>query len=161
MALKVLTPIGTDGGITEQLYIRISNYQFNKFGSASFNLQLFLKEEDSKHASMMPFQGNVRNNQIGEILYVPLQKEVVVTKTGVRPTVKEVVHEREIAVDGAEPIIEEFTTYEPSTEEYTWEEKTSVPDLSSLVGVDIFTFGYAKLKEKLEGLFPNVEILDC
>ena len=50
---------------------------------------------------------------------------------------------------------------EPYQETYTWEEKTTVPDLSPLVGTDIFTFAYKALSEKLQDLFPDAKIVDC
>jgi hypothetical protein len=39
--------------------------------------------------------------------------------------------------------------------------KSIVTDLSPAVGVDIFTFGYASLKDKLVGLFGEKNVIDC
>lgn len=144
MAIKVLTPIGTDGGITEELYIRISNYQINKQGSANFQLQLCLKEEDSKLNNMLPpIGGNfVRNTQIGDNLYIPLIKEVTVTRTGTRLVP---------IVDGGEA----------KSEEYSYTETQMVPDLSPLADTNLFTFAYSTLKAKIKGLFPAAKIVDC
>jgi hypothetical protein len=37
----------------------------------------------------------------------------------------------------------------------------TVPDLSSAEGIDVFEFGYAHLKTKLEGLFGADKVVDC
>ena len=47
MALKITTQIGTDKGITAEAYVRITNYQLNKFGSASFQIEIFQSEADA------------------------------------------------------------------------------------------------------------------
>jgi hypothetical protein len=102
-----------------------------------------------------------RNVAIGENLYVPLTKEVVVTKTGTRPSMKELTKERDVSTAGGESTVEKYTVMEPSQEEYTYEEKTTVPDLSPLTDVDIFTFAYGELAKKLKVIFPGAKIVDC
>lgn len=162
MGLLVKTQIGTDQGITDSLYIRIANYQINKQGSANFQLQLFMSKADatSQPGAMYMMGNTARNNAIGDSLNVPLTKEVSITRTGTRPASREVKHEVVTTIDGVSTTSETIG-WEQYQEDYTWEEKTQVADLSPLVGVDIFTFAYGKLKEKLEGLFPGVEVVDC
>jgi hypothetical protein len=37
----------------------------------------------------------------------------------------------------------------------------TVPDMSGAEGVDIFAFGYGKLKAKLQDLFGEANVVDC
>lgn len=81
MALKITTQIGTDKGITSEAYVRISNYQLNKYGSALFNIELFQNEEEaSQITSSAPGMliSQSQNQQIGNSLFVELKSEVEV-----------------------------------------------------------------------------------
>lgn len=142
MALKITTQIGTDKGITSEAYVRISNYQLSKFGSASFQVEIFQSEEDATPASSVPgiMSGQARNQQIGDNLYIPLTQQV-----------EETVSVPQLGVDedgNALPNLEQVLI-------------KTVPDLSSAEGVDIFEFGYTHLKAKLVDLFGEENIVDC
>jgi hypothetical protein len=166
MALKITKSIGTDKGITSEAYVRIADYQISKSGHANFRIQLYLSEADATPASMGPMGGEqARNQAIGEYLSVPMTKEVeeVKTRTMMRPVEKDVVKTRTITNEAGEEVSEEYTEKEYVTEEVT-EEYTvtsTVPDLSSAEGIDIFAFGYSKLKEKLVSLFTAAKVVDC
>jgi hypothetical protein len=143
MALKITTQIGTDKGITSEAYVRISNYQLSKFGSANFQVEIFQSEEDATPATNgMPgmLAGQARNQQIGDTIYVQLTKQE--ERTMSYPTVG-------LDADGNQlpDRVETITV--------------SVPDLSSAEGVDIFAFGYSHLKAKLVGLFGAENVVDC
>ena len=168
MALKITKSIGTDKGITSEAYVRIADYQISKSGSANFRIQLYLSEADATATSntMSPMGGDqARNQAIGEYLSVPMTKEVeeVKTRTMMKPVEKEVTKTRTIMNEAGEEVSEEYTVKEYATEEVT-EEYTvtlTVPDLSSAEGIDIFAFGYARLKEKLVSLFTAAKVVDC
>ncbi len=143
MALKITTQIGTDKGITSEAYVRIANYQLSKFGSASFQVEIYQSQEDATPASSaMPgmMVGQARNQQIGDNIYVQLQKQV--SETVSYPT---------MGVDAeGNPLPDRVETI-----------TKSIPDLSSAEGVDIFAFGYSHLKAKLVDLFGEDNIVDC
>lgn len=143
MALKITTQIGTDKGITSEAYVRIANYQLSKFGSANFQVEIYQSEEDATPAAnAMPgmMVGQARNQQIGDSIYVQLQKQV--SETVSYPTMG-VDAEGNALPDRVETITK------------------SVPDLSSAEGVDIFAFGYSHLKAKLVDLFGAENVVDC
>ena len=137
MALKITTQIGTDKGITSEAYIRIADYQISKYGSANFRTEIYQSQADLTPASgagyPAAYGGVARNQQIGESLYVPMTKEVTETVTR---------HSME------EQDVEETIT-------------KTVPDMSGAEGVDIFAFGYGKLKAKLDELFGAEHVIDC
>jgi hypothetical protein len=172
MALKITSEIGTDQGITSEAYVRIVNYNINKTGSANFALQIFNSEAEATAFSVgSPLVGTFQNGiaknvQIGEQFNIALTKEVTETITVQRsvPTEVEVTEEVIVpGVDGEEPTTEMITkTVIQSVLTDVEETKVStVPDLSSLAQVDIFTFAYGKLKEKLEIAFGEGSIVDC
>jgi hypothetical protein len=143
MALKITSQIGTDKGITSEAYVRISNYNLTKFGSANFQVEIFQSEEDATPtANGMPgmMVGLARNQQIGDNIYVQLNKQ----------------EERTVSypVPGVDA---EGNAFPDRVETIT----VSVPDLSSAEGVDIFAFGYSHLKAKLVDLFGEENIVDC
>jgi hypothetical protein len=168
MALKITKSIGTDKGITSEAYVRIADYQISKSGSANFRIQLFMSEADATASpnAMAPIDGGqARNQAIGEYLSVPMTKQVeeVKTRTMMKPVEKDVTKTRTITNEAGEEVSEEYTVKEYVTEEVT-EEYTvtlTVPDLSSAEGIDIFAFGYARLKEKLVSLFTAAKVVDC
>lgn len=143
MALKITAQIGTDKGITSEAYVRISNYQLSKFGSANFQVEIFQSEEDATPAATaMPgmMAGQARNQQIGDNLYVSLTQQVEETIS---------IPQSGLDAEGNPlPNVDQVITY-------------TVPDLSSAEGVDIFAFGYSHLKAKLVDLFGEENIVDC
>jgi hypothetical protein len=170
MALKITSEIGTDQGITNEAYVRIVNYNINKAGTANFALQLFNSEAAATASVFVnaPVAGNsvARNAQIGDTFTVALTKEV--------PTIHIVQKSVPTEVEVTEEVITPGTEgQEPTTELVTKKiiqsvltdvEETTVkivPDLSSLEGVDIFTFGYSKLKTRLEELFGEGNVVNC
>lgn len=170
MALKITSEIGTDQGITNEAYVRIVNYNINKAGTANFALQLFNSEAAATASIFVnaPVTGGAvaRNAQIGDTFTVQLTKEIASTQVVTKSIPTEVEVTEEVITPGAEG-------QEPTTELVTKtiiqsvltevEEPTVkiVPDLSSLEGVDIFTFGYGKLKTRLEELFGEGNVVNC
>lgn len=143
MALKITTQIGTDKGITSNAYVRISNYQLSKYGSANFQIELYQSEEDvpSQSGPYTPMTtGIARNQQIGEYISIQLTAQ---TERQVSYPVIGVDADGNALPDRVETIT------------------VSVPDLSSAEGVDIFAFGYSHLKAKLVDLFGEDNIVDC
>lgn len=142
MALKITTQIGTDKGITSEAYVRISNYQLSKFGSANFQIEIFQSENDipGLNNNMPGMVSLARNQQIGDNLYVALTTEI-----------EETINLPQQGIDeqgNALADIEQTIT-------------RTVPDLSSAEGVDIFAFGYSHLKAKLVDLFGEENVVDC
>lgn len=160
MALKITTQIGTDKGITSEAYVRIADYQVSKYGNASFRIELFQTQADSVvNSNMYPSpmgNGIARNQEIGDNLWVALTKEVEATRTVQRSV--EVVTPASLSEDGT---IEtpESRTWEMQDVEETY--TSIVPDLTPLEDETIFAFGYAKLKDKLVGLFGAENVVDC
>lgn len=170
MALKITSEIGTDQGITNEAYVRIVNYNINKAGTANFALQLFNSEAAATASIFVnaPVTGAAvaRNAQIGDTFTVQLTKEIPSTQVVTKSIPTEVEVTEEVITPGAEG-------QEPTTELVTKTVIQSVlteveepivkivPDLSSLEGVDIFTFGYGKLKTRLEELFGEGNIVNC
>ena len=65
MAIKVTSQIGTNGGITNQAYIRISSYLIDKTNSITrFNLEIFNQESDKNDRNNV-----VTNKEIGAFVY--------------------------------------------------------------------------------------------
>ena len=167
MALKITTQIGTDKGITSEAYIRIADYQISKYGSANFRIEIYQSQADLTPASGTgypgPFSGVARNQQIGESLYVPMIKEVTETITVKRMVPVEVTEEvtTPSAEEGGEPTVQTVTRL--TTEEQDVEETITktVPDMSGAEEIDIFAFGYGKLKAKLDDLFGAENVIDC
>ena len=168
MAIKITAQIGTDKGITSEAYVRIADYQISKYGSANLRIELFQSEEDVASPGtpgIYPGMGGgiARNQQIGESLYVAMTKQVSETVTVKRMVSVETSEEVSVPspVEGGEPTTQTVTRY--SMEEQDVEETITktVPDLSSAEGIDIFEFGYAHLKTKLEGLFGADNVVDC
>lgn len=143
MALKITTQIGTDKGITSEAYVRISNYQLSKFGSASFQIEIYQSEEDaSSIVNSMPttLGGQARNQQIGDSVFVTLTTQV------------------EESISISQPGQDEDGNPLPNIDQVITK---TVPDLSSAEGVDIFAFGYSHLKAKLVDLFGEENVVDC
>jgi len=169
MALKIITSIGTDRGITDQAYVRIADYQISKFGSANLRIELFLSQADvpTPGQSMpSPMGGSARNQQIGENLWIPLTKQVEETITVKRMVPIQVTEEVQVPgpvdADGNPTTVTQNVTRTEMQEQDVEETITkTVPDLSSVEDKDVFEFGYGKLKEKLVGLFGADNVVDC
>ena len=167
MALKITTQIGTDKGITSEAYIRIADYQISKYGSANFRIEIYQSQADLTPAIGAgypgPYSGVSRNQQIGESLYVPMTKEVTETITVKRMVPVETTEEVTVPAteEGGEPTTQTVTRH--SMEEQDVEETITktVPDMSGAEEIDIFAFGYGKLKAKLDGLFGAENVIDC
>jgi len=164
MALKILKEIGTNKGITSGAYIRIYNYQISKAGYLQLNIQMFLSEEKA----VVPFDQIVAgdecfNSDIQNMVKIPLVRKG--TKTVKKTIQVEEEHEFKIPVlDDNGNYTNEFRTEKVMTtvpKEVDAEEEYDIPDLSLIQGVDVFAFGYAKLKEKLQASFGAENIVDC
>ena len=168
MAIKITAQIGTDKGITTQAYVRIADYQISKYGSANFRLELFQSEEDVASPGapgIYPGMGGgmARNQQIGDSLYVAMTKQVEETITVKRMVSVETTEEVTVpptTADG-EPTTQTVTRNIMQEQDVEETITKTVPDLSSAEGIDVFEFGYAHLKTKLEGLFGADKVVDC
>lgn len=165
MALKITSQIGTDKGITSEAYVRISDYRISKYGNADFRVELYMSQDDISGlgSSPSPTMGTARNQQIGESLYVAMTKEVSNTVT-----IKQMVPvqvEREIPTGSNDadgnPIMETRMVTEMQEQDVEQTTVSIVPDMSQAEDVDIFAFGYGKLKAKLQGLFGEANVVDC
>jgi hypothetical protein len=168
MAIKITTPLGTNQGITNEAYVRISSYEINKYGSATFRLELFQNEAAAKFDQVSPgmyHQGQqAMNQQIGSYLSIPLQKQVTLNQ------LKTVLEEKPIYVDDLDKPIPDTdpVAYEQKlvrTEHVQVERMVPVqldePDISQVIAEGFTVFGYRKLREKLEALFPAASLIDC
>lgn len=171
MALKITSEIGTDQGITSEAYVRIVNYNINKGGQANFALQLFNSEAAATALSLsVAPAGNIgliaRNAQIGEAFHVPLTTEVQHTYTVTKPVPTEVEVTEEVVVPGVngEDDTTELVTKTVIQTVMTEVEETTVkivPDMTPVIGVDVFSFGYSHLKTHLESIFGEGNVVDC
>jgi len=167
MALKITSQIGTDRGITSEAYVRIADYQVSKYGSANFRIELYQSQDDVVFPGTYPGPnmsgtGPARNQQIGESLYVAMTKQVTETVT-VRRMVPVEVTEEVPGTPDADGNPTTVTTTRTEMQEQDVEETVTktVPDMSGAEGVDIFAFGYGKLKAKLQDLFGEANVVDC
>jgi len=171
MALKITSQIGTDRGITSEAYVRIADYQISKYGSANFRIELYQSQDDVVFPSIYPgpnmsSTGPARNQQIGESLYVAMTKQVEETITVKRMVPVQVEFEEEVPGpldEEGNPTSTTVTRTRTEMQEQDVEETITktVPDLSTAEGIDVFEFGYAHLKTKLEGLFGADNVIDC
>jgi len=167
MALKITTQIGTDKGITSEAYIRIADYQISKYGSANFRIEIYQSQADLTPVSGAgypgPYGGVARNQQIGESLYVPMTKEVTETITVKRMVPVETTEEVTVpaAEEGGEPTTQTVTRHSMEEQDVEQEVTKTVPDMSGAEEIDIFAFGYGKLKAKLDELFGAEHVIDC
>lgn len=77
MGLKITTPIGTDKGITDEAYVRISSYNLQRGGSATFQIEVLQNESIAKEANVMQIPNLAKNAQIGDMIFVSLTSEIV------------------------------------------------------------------------------------
>ena len=167
MALKITSQIGTDRGITSEAYVRIADYQVSKYGSANFRIELYQSQDDVVFPGTYPGPnmsgtGPARNQQIGESLYVAMTKQVTETVTVTR-MVPVQVEEEVPGTPDADGNPTTVTTSRTEMQQQDVEEEIvkTVPDMSGAEGVDIFAFGYGKLKAKLQDLFGEANVVDC
>lgn len=172
MALKITVPIGTDRGITSEAYVRITNYNISKSGSASFRLQIFQSQEEAalESSALTPaFKEALtsRNSQIGEVINVSLMAEKQVMVSSVRSSIVDTPVEKEVPDTKDEQgnilTLKTITVMEPQVKTETVEEPTTVKvaDLSPLEGADIFKYAYNNLRDKLAQLFGAENVVDC
>jgi len=154
MAIKITKQIGTDLGITSEAYLRITNYNVQKGGFANFQTQLFLNTEAATSSSNLypgPGMGGAlaRNQQIGDNLNVDLRvaSQSVVYRTVSMPS-QSVDESGSITYTNVETTVSESVT-------------VMVPDFSQVEDANIFEFGYAKLKEKVDEVFGTGSYQDC
>jgi hypothetical protein len=144
MGLKINTTIGTDQGITSEGYVRITNYNINKNGNLDFRIELFISQDESNILSDVNNYRRVVpaiNNEVGTMLSFRLTKEVITTNKVIKKIIDDITGEY----------------IDTEVDEDSVEIKA---DLSLLNDVSIFTYAYAKLKEKLELSFGD-NIADC
>jgi hypothetical protein len=138
MGLKINTTIGTDQGITSEGYVRITNYNINKNGNLDFRIELFISQDESNILSDVNNYRRVvpaLNNEVGTMLSFRLTKVITTNKV-------------------IKKIIDDITGEYIDTE--VDEDSVEIKaDLSLLNDVSIFTYAYAKLKEKLELSFGD------
>lgn len=161
MALKITKQIGTDKGITSEAYLRISDYQISKYGSANFRVEIYPSKGDITEGSIM-MSGTARNQQIGDSFHVPMNKVVSETVKVKKVLPVEVTEQvpGPIGEDGKETLVDKVRIEFKEQEAEEVITKT-VADMSSAENIDIFQFGYTHLKEKLVGLFGAEHIVDC
>jgi hypothetical protein len=149
MAVKIMVPVGTDLGITNEAYVRIADYNLSKNGGgANFRLEIFQSQEDASTSAGPMTTGRVaRNQQIGETLYVSFWKTIETEVTKTRPVMS-------IGTSGE-------SGSEPGMEEYQETVITSEVDFSAAEATNIFAFGYSELKKKLKTLFGDSNVVDC
>jgi hypothetical protein len=144
MALKITTQIGTDRGITNEAYIRISDYQISKpAASATFRIEIY--QSQPTESEVVGFGMSAKNQQIGDALYVSFMKPVETAIPGTR-----------IIYVGDTP-----EDKQPVEQSYTETGTVQELDLSGAEATNIFAFGYAKLKTKLQDLFGAGNVVDC
>jgi hypothetical protein len=154
MAIKITKQIGTDLGITDEAYLRITNYNVQKGGFANFQTQLFLNTEAATSSSNLypgPGMGGAiaRNQQIGDNLNVDLRvaSQSVVYRTVSMPS-QSIGESGSITYTNVETTVSESVT-------------VMIPDFSQVEDANIFEFGYAKLKEKVDEVFGTGSYQDC
>jgi hypothetical protein len=162
MGLRINAQVGTSDGITNEAYVRITNYAISKTGNMSLNIETFLNIENSimtTYGQYSPGQytpgsmASTRNNQIGDTLTLSLTKQI----------------DKEISVERMVPTQITYTDEDGNTvtemrdilKTVTETVQVNVADFLPIKESDIFTFAYGKLKEKLESIFgvSNIEDL--
>lgn len=141
MAIKINAPLSTNEGFISNIYCRITDYQISKLGQAVFRVEFFKSEADAAYktaTSAITVGKPLKVPQIGSSVFVQLMSETI----GYKTVVKE--------VEGSATPID---AQEPTS--------LRVPDLSSVKNVDIFTFGYDKIKDVLSNIVGLDKIEDC
>jgi hypothetical protein len=163
MAIKINKPIGTDRGITSEAYVRVVNYTISKLGYARFDLEIFLSEEDAKSSPTPYGTGHAspaRSQEIGYELSVQLMENKLVMEKQVTHEQVDVTEER--LVEGSDP--EEYETVVVGStmvaKEIDVEVERMMPTLAPIEEAGLFAFAYAKLKEKLDGIYGEAYVLN-
>lgn len=164
MALKITKEIGTNRGITNNAYIRIHGYEISKQGFLKLNLQMYQNEEDAiVKVGETPLFKESFSLEIGSTFIIPLVKTL--TRQVEKDVFVEEEYEKSIPLmDENNKFTGEFKTelaIQKVPKKMMVEEEYGVPDLSLLVGADIFEFGYSALKVKLIQLFGAENVVDC
>jgi hypothetical protein len=137
MAFKINKPIGTDAGIIDGAYVRISGYDVNKNGNVVFIIDVFKDKASTEYdTAYIPsiHPNKLQSKEIGISLDIKMTTSVTYTKTITKQ------------VDGVDTEMEETFT-------------KKVSDLSVFENKTIFEVGYEKLGEKLASLYgaENIE----
>jgi hypothetical protein len=137
MAFKINKPIGTDAGIIDGAYVRISGYDVNKNGNVVFIIDVFKDKASTEYdTAYIPsiHPNKLQSKEIGISLDIKMTNSVTYTKTITKQ------------VDGVDTEMEETFT-------------KKVSDLSVFETKTIFEVGYEKLGEKLASLYgaENIE----
>jgi hypothetical protein len=151
MAIKILSQIGTDSGITSEAYVRIHEYNISKSGAVNLQLQIFLSEN---------LKSPVRNKLIGDSLVLDLSRDEIITETKkVSSTIGD--------FSPTPPQNSEGLTVMPSQlpeleeKEIVSTSIIKIVDLSELESSNLFEFGYNKLRAYLISIFGIDNVLDC
>jgi hypothetical protein len=157
MADRINKEIVTSKGVTSEAYVRISKYEIDKAGDASFKIEVFLNQESSTTVDgglFNPVSATIAD--IGPYVVVPLKKTIKVS----------VPNKRTEVVDVPEEIDEDGNVIKMATKEYVEIEgedlvDRTVPDLTPVENGTVFEFGYAKLRDVLVSLYgeENIEIV--
>lgn len=163
MALKITTQIGTNRGLTSEAYVRLKNYDLQKSGKLALGIQVYQNESDANQPlGETPLYKEAVSLEIGSVLNVPLLKDATILVT--KPTLVDELQTISVPkydANGVPTDPEERQVTIKVMKDIETEEVIQVPDMSILEGKDVFVFGYAKLKEKLVGLFGAENVVDC
>lgn len=167
MALKINTLVGTNKGISDRTYVRITTYQISKLGFLRAGLEIFMNEEHSKLPESEIVSKNLRcyNTQMDDHILIPLgrlEKKLIKIKKP-KTTIEEVTETSYIKDDEGKTQVITKTVPKHITREQEAEEEISVkvPYIDLLKNVDVFEFAYKQLKEKLIQLYGEENIEDC
>jgi hypothetical protein len=167
MAIKINTMVGTNKGISNQLYVRIATYTINKTGFLKIGLEYFMREEDAKLPESEIVSKNLRcyNMQIDDNVIIPLGKldKKILKVRKPKTTIEEVTETSYIKDDEGKTQVITKTVPKHITKEVEVEEEVNVkvPYIDLLKNVDVFEFAYNVLREKLIGLYGKENIEDC
>jgi hypothetical protein len=167
MAIKINTLVGTNKGISNQTYVRISNYMISKSGFLKIGLEIFMNEEHSKLPESEIVSKNLRcyNMQIDDNLIIPLGKldKKIAKIRKPKTTIEDVTETTYIKDDNGKTQVITKTVPKHITKEVEVEEEISVkvPYIDLLKNIDVFEFAYKALKEKLISFYGEENIEDC
>lgn len=161
MALRIKTPIGTDRGLANYAYVRISEYRLLKTGECIFDIHIYKTKDQAILADSNIATYGVANGltcfsqEIGKEIKVDLRREIIKTVTVPKEMPRTVQVQRTIGT-------RTYTTTENiiETVPHTYETTLKIPDWSQAQNHNIFEFGYAKLKDRLIQLYGEENIED-
>lgn len=161
MALRILTPIGTDRGLVDNAYVRIGEYRISKTGECVFEIHIYKSKNDAIIADSNIATIGKANDltcfsyEIGKELKVDLGREIVKTVT----VPKEIPYTEKVTKTiGTRSY--EVTENRITSSLHSFETRLKVPDWTVLENNNIFEFGYSELKDKLSTLFGSENIVD-